>query len=462
MEFIPYEDIQVRASLGTVKDYTKTGTQIYQEPKVDYSILLDMMRSDPVIATAFDTTVDVVMRNGYTFISKNEVERKSVIEECQEYFDDILDFDRIIRNALYQYLIYGEVFLELRRLSGKIAEVWPLETSEMAVDYDEHGRITQFVQRSFGVAKESYPIWTPDEIVYIRAKWIGSQVYSYSPLEPIGSTFTSSVYAHNYLKQIFKNLPPKMLYSLMGANDKQRKIFIENLRQSKENPAIDIVAAGNENAKITAQPLLPQFDNGLFQVLEYLREQVLMITRVPPVWVGLVNTQGAERGNSEAQIFSFMTRVYGIQRNFESHINKELMPKLGYKTISFKFNNVTEKSEESIINTAVQLFNMGASGKDIVSFLRERGIDLPKEIELKGVIEQAEEKAKQMFQNNPQGFGKIGQDDTAPSRRRENKMSQNMKSNVNQEGVSKQGEMKTKEQNMGMRSSFSEYPYLIE
>ena len=56
-------------------------------------------------------------------------------------------------------------------------------------------------------------------------KRIGSQVYPYANLEPIAKTYVSSLRAHDYLQQIFLNMPPKLMYILKNASKEQEACF---------------------------------------------------------------------------------------------------------------------------------------------------------------------------------------------------------------------------------------------
>ena len=65
--------LHTRSSRGIVRDYAMTTISGTHDPIVqpvsDYNILDRMVRNDEIISTAFDTTVDVLSRNGWDFIS---------------------------------------------------------------------------------------------------------------------------------------------------------------------------------------------------------------------------------------------------------------------------------------------------------------------------------------------------------------------------------------------------------
>ena len=61
---------------------------------------------------------------------------------------------------------------------------------------------------------------------------------SYSPLEPAAKTLTSKIWSNDYLQNVFKSLPPKMLWVLKQADKTQRRQFIENLITLYEDYAV--------------------------------------------------------------------------------------------------------------------------------------------------------------------------------------------------------------------------------
>jgi hypothetical protein len=137
-----------------------------------------------------------------------------------------------------------------------------------------------------------------------------------------------------------------MIYFIEQANKEQRELFMQNLIKAKTNPQMDIVGIGKANA----QMLQYEFSNGLIDILNYLREEVLMVTRVPKIWIGM--TSQGNRSTAEASLIPFEARVNHIQHIFESYINRELMPKLGYENLRFKFNPVSLMAEKAILSNA--------------------------------------------------------------------------------------------------------------
>jgi len=432
--FGTYEDlISLRASRGIVADYYNNYDKRQGiDPPYEYKILRDMVESDAVLGAAIDLTIDLVTVNGFDFYGKN----KRLIEEARKLFNDKLDFDQVIDNILYQMIIYGDAFLELGRTnSGKVTALYPLETTEMVIDYDEHGEIKGYIQKPQHYSRNRYIYFSPDEVIHFKLKSIGSAVYSATPFKPIFKDSASSIYANDYLKQIFRNLPPKMVYFLRGASDKQRKQFITNVRKAKTNPMLDIVATSTDAGAMESKILQYDFDNGLLKVLEYLQKRVLAITRVPPHWIGML--EGANRGIGENVTIPFETRIRKIRQKIESQINRELLPRLGLGTLEFKFNPSSFMDEKAIVEIMQRLKAINMDSDTILNYAKQRGFPL-----LPGskIVEEIKEPANSV------------EKDAYLSRNRENLKTDKMKVNLNKKGVSDEGKEKLEMAQMQTRS----------
>lgn len=455
--------IDTRSSRGLVKSSDSTSTALTNHPVTppnDYNILDRMVRNDEVISTAFDTTVDMVSRNGYDFVSKTEKNQLTTeqYELAKERFVN-LNFSEVLDNIVYSMLYYGDAFLELRYEGDTISELHVLETTEMRIVHDRHGEIQWYVQRPFDMGglssselsskEREAGIWfPPDTIIHFTMKKVGSQVYSQTPLEPVGRVWSTKISAHAYLFDAFRNLPPELMMHLKGANKVQQEDFMSMLQRRKQMPGFIPVTFGSENSALQIEQTQFNPAQSLLEVLEYLREAVLMITRVPPVWIGLVNSDGANRGNSEAQIFSFETRIRKIQQKIQDKLNRELMPKLSLDGLEFNFNPISSKDEKDVVQNAAVMKSMLVKPEAIVRYLKRNGIT---DIEVDDFIDPIEQQ-QQMMEAGNAGLGggnQTSRNQLSPSRKPSDKDS--MKSNLGRTGVSEDGAAKTEEKNAKLR-----------
>ena len=417
MEVINYNELlDIRASSGVVKDYSRpTGAADTIEPPQVNEILLDMVRSDPVLWTALDLTVDMVTFNGFDLIGGNE----QLIKKAKKVLHEDLDFDTVLKNIVWQMLIYGDAYLEIVRgkTSGEVKELHALESSEMSIKYDQHGEVEKYVQRPKGVTNpQNFIDFPAKKIIHFKMFDIGSRVYSYNSFEPLVKSYNTKVFANHFLQGLFRNLHPKMVYFLKNANKENRRLFIDNLIRAKTNPAMDIVGLGEAEVKL----LQYDFNSGLMDILEYLRTDVLMTTRVPKAWLGI--SDGANRSTAESVVIPFETKVKNIQKIVATTTNRQLLPELNFETLTYEFNPVSLMEEKSIFQNA-QVFSslQIETGKEhpVITYLKDKGITLPTDAK---IINQTE-KDKDMFE----------------SRQRENEKTDTMDTEINRKGVSEAG-----------------------
>ncbi len=424
MEVFEHTDdsvFNIRASLGLVRDWNSVSEPSGQEPENittgAYKIFERMWKNDTVINLAFDKIIEVTTNNGFMFVPRDgklNATREKEIALARKLFLDELNFDEVLDNLLYQMCIYGDAYLELRRLrqQGEVHELHPLETMEMRIDYDKHGAIQKFIQTPLNSGDSDRTIdFAPENVVHFRYKWVGSRVYSHQPLEPVAREWETRRKANQYLQGIFKNLPPKIMYTLINASKSQKYEFENNVIRAKTNPAVDLIAATGQGGGADAKMLKYDFDSGLQEILKYLRQEVLIVTGIPPVWIGILDSQ---RGDSEAQIMGFEMKIRKFQQKIESQINRKLMQELGFPNLLFKFPPISLKAEKSIAEVARQFRDMGMNEKGLMSYLSKHGFDFPQGTKFESPME----KNKDMM----------------PSREKDNKQTKDKSNNLDQTG----------------------------
>lgn len=412
----------IRSSLGYIKDWNYSDGRGQEPLNIEtgaYNTFMDMWKNDTVISLAFDKIVEVTTYKGFGFVprdGKYNISREKEIRNAEDAFMNDFNFDEVMDNLIYQMCIYGDSYLELRRNSnGVVYELHPLETTEMRIEYDEHGSVLYYTQKPQNSPKGIDVVrFDKENIIHFRMKWVGSRLYSHAPLESIAREWTTRRYANEYLKQIFRNLPPKILWSLVNASESQKRKFQNNVIEAKSNPARDVFASVGREGSVSAQILQYGFDNGLKEILKYLRQEVLIVTGIPPVWIGILESQ---RGDSEAQIMGFEMKIRKLQQKFESCVNKELLPALGFNNLLYKFKPISLKTEKSIAEVARQFRDMGMNQEGIMYYLRDNGFMFPKDTRL----EDPKEKSIDLMQ----------------SRERDNKQTKDMKNDKTQDGVGK-------------------------
>lgn len=424
------EEIQVRESMGLVKDIYDPAVAVRQ-PLSAYQTMLDLIHSDTTLATAYDIVVDFATYRGYDFTGGSKTNR----DELRDTFND-LNFRQVSPNLLYSMCYYGDGFLELRKNNSRIPnELWVLETTEMRIIYDIHGKVEGYVQRPFTLQGLTEPqilklegkiekpnkgiFFKPEDVLHFRMKWIGSQVYSYNPNEPISTPASTKLYAGNYLMNIFLNMPPRYVAHLAGINKSDYKLAKQEFRSTKTNykKTIAFSRSNDPQSKLQIQKIDAPYDRELIEIIKWLNNEILKVTRVPRSWV---EESGVEnRGVTEAEQRPFDVRIQAIHHNIlEPTINRGLLRALGHskkpkgsseKTV-FRFNEISRKGETEILQNAGLLRDMGLKPKALTKYLDERGIlgldetdfeedQLKKNMELNESRQRMDKSAQDMTQN---------------------------------------------------------------
>lgn len=446
-------EIGIRESRGLVKDIYDP-TSAIREPLSEYRTMLDLIHSDNTLATAFDIIVDFATYRGFDFIGGTKIRR----DELRTLFDD-LNWQQVQTNLLYSMLYYGDAFLELRRNnSNKPNELWVLETTEMRIKFDKNGKVEGYIQRPFkldGLTEQEVLdkeqtmgiFFKPEEVIHFRMKWIGSQVYSYNPNEPMLTEAKTKIYSSNYLYNIFINMPPRYVAHLAGISTKDFVGAKKEFQSTKTNykKTIAFSRSSDPASKLQLQKIDPPYDKTLIDIIKWLNQEMLKVTRVPRSWVEESGTEN--RGVTEAEQRPFDVRIGAIHNNMiEPMINMKLLPSLGYskkptgseKKLRFKYNEISRKGETEILANATSLQAMGLKPLALKRYLDDRGI--------LGIDEDDFQDLNAMKAGV--GMSTAKDKDSFPSRKRMNKSIDDMTQNRNEAGVSDEGGKKIQQEAM--------------
>ena len=443
------DTIQLRESRGLVKDVYDPVIGVKQ-PLSEYRTMLDLVHRDPTLSAAFRIIVNFATYRGFDFIGGTKSER----DKFRKIFED-LNFNQVLTNLLYSLCYYGDAFLELRRNKTKaIDELWSLETTEMRIIYNENGKVRGYMQRPFNMQnlteeqilkKEKEVVldaagkeildpitkepktqgifFEAEEVIHFRMKWIGSQVYSYNPNEPIATIASTSLFAGNYLMNIFINMPPRYVAHLAGIGQRDFNAAKREFQSAKTNfkKTIAFTRSSDPQSKLELKKIDPPYDKELIEILKWLNNEMLKVTGVPRSWIEESGTEN--RGVTEAEQRPFDVLIMSIHRCvLQPNLDKQLLPKLrASPKVKFRFNEISRKGEKEILENVRVLKEMGLKSEAIIRYLDERGI--------LGLDPDDFEELEDM--------GGLSKDkDSFPSRQRMNKSMEDMTQNRNEAGVS--------------------------
>ena len=333
----------------------------------------------------------------------------------------------------------------------------------MRIIYDNHGKVQGYVQRPFGISgltdeeilelegTQANPnqgiFFKPEEVIHFRMKWIGSQVYSYNPNEPLSQVASTKLYAGNYLMNIFINMPPRYVAHLAGVSLTDYNNAKLDFQSAKTNykKTIAFTRSSDPNSKLTMNKIEPPYDTLLIDIMKWLNGEIIKLTRVPRTWVE--GSQNENRGVGESLQFPFEAHITFIHRVIiEPLINRVLLKQLeggkeikekpkaeskgkesksNLKKIKFRFNEISKKGETETLQNAGLLRDMGLKPEALVNYLDERGI----------LGTDPDDFEEQQFAKNME---------LNPSRQRMDKSTDSMTQNRDESGVSNSKDVKRK------------------
>ena len=113
---------------------------------------------------------------------------------------------------------------------------------------------------------------------------------------------------------------------------------------------MDVIAQGEA---FDVKMMEVNFQSAFVEILTYLQKEILMITRVPPHWIGILD--GANRGIGENVVIPYETKIKKMQQKVASQINRSLMPMLKLSNVEFKWNAISLLDEKEVITNMAQL-----------------------------------------------------------------------------------------------------------
>jgi len=357
-------EIDIRTSRGIVKDWNLGQNNKVQEPIANYDILLDMFRNDEIVARCSEIISEWGSYRGFDFIRGTKSQRDKARKKFKE-----LKLQSILPNILLTQVIYGDTFIEKRKKNGKLDELFVLETTSIKIKYDKHGKVEKYIQNENTVDEVPF---TADQIIHIPSIQIGSNVYSYTPFEPIASGYATKKYGENYIKDILINMPPMLKAHLKGASKEQRAILKAEIQRVKVAKARTLVSYGTESSDLDLEIISPDFKNGILEILNWFETKVLRRFGVPAVWVQKVDTDN--RGNAEATIRPFEVKICSMHQGIAQKFNQELLPDLKLGEVALKFNLISDKIEAEVMGNVMLMKEMGLKPEALIRYLDDRGL----------------------------------------------------------------------------------------
>lgn len=334
----------------------------------DYNLkrIMEIVRQDPTIVAAISTLADKVMEPGWFLYGQDKRSRlKQAEQEMRK-----LRLDKIVRETLFQLLVFNNAFIEVVRVGdAKAKELHVLQTDTIEINIDEHGEVLGYVQTTV----QGQVTWKPEEIVHIRAEsLVTNNEWGDINLRTLWTAAALSFHIKKFLLWQFETNQFRPLLNIKDATEPQIKRFLSFLKDSEK----DIRKILPIEGEVEIQHLMQEMDyDKLVNILNKLDSEKLMLLQVPPIAVGLPDN--SNRSNSDSQNNSLNTRVHALQRIIETEFGYELFPRMGYEKVSLRFNIVDLLTTKQVMEVAGKMKDAGMKESIIKEFMEQHGWDMP-------------------------------------------------------------------------------------
>jgi hypothetical protein len=371
----------VRASDGFVKDFPKGSTSVQNAPNISesqFDLFKELYDSDSIVRASIEVTAEESIKNKGYFSGS-----KSAINSAQELFDRI-DFYELAEAHVRGKSLYGNDYVAANYGDDGQLEFHNLETSQIFIGYDAHGKILWYGQNlvhgidplnSALTTQNFQKIWMPEDVHFSPLIRLGSRINSIIPLLPAMRALNIRQNAHFYIDSVFKNFRPQTIYSVENnISPDQVKSLAEAIRAADKDPSKKILSVGE--LKVATSGMY-EFNADMVAILNYVRQEVLSVNRTPGSYISI--TDNSNRGISEMEAAAFQAHLLKMQRGIEKLANWIL--KKAKINATFKCKPPSIKSQTDIIDQAKKLRDMGYGDETITPFLYENGINIPEEAE---------------------------------------------------------------------------------
>lgn len=386
---------------------------------------LYIFKNDPEVNTAITVRVNAIMASGYTIEGNARSSLDKGIKLLKRYGFN----KKLLRKILYNLILYDHVFIEVDKEARDLKVV---ETSDMEIIHDKHGNIERYIQKAPTGEEIEF---STDEIVYIKTTDISSSLWGVTRLEALRKTVLIKGFIEQHLLSLSSRFAWRDYMRFSDMSDEEIKSalsYLKNISERPDQPFVLKAREGNFEVGKLRDPREVEYFLGL---LNYLRQQIFMLLRVPPIVVGLPDN--SNRSNSDAQIKTFNIENQSIRDLVQESFNEELFPKMGVGYVEFSWNPIDKRSEKDDIEIAERLINMGAKPSKVEEFLRKTGLELPE-----GELFKEDVKPKKS-------------EDLFPSRQRKDKTEMSTQIGTGEDGT-------TREDQLVMKSKYWVYDAYVE
>lgn len=289
-------------------------------------------------------------RKGFELVDKNGEELKkenAVYKETTLILNSQKPWRKLKSETVRDMYVTGNAFWELVKNTqgSKITGINRIDPRTIAIVATEHGDIVRYVQKVGGKTV----IFEVEDVIYFKMDSDPQyEIFGFSPLESILLDVRTDVSASISNYAFFKNNAQPAAYYLLdpALDDKEQNTAIENIKnqfKGAENRHKSAVLGGVKDIKTVS---VTQKDMEFLAGRAFSTDKICAAFGVPKFMLGYTEKVNYQNSVSIMSVFADNT-ITPAEEDFAGMITDELLPALGFKGYSFRFNpqNVAEEKE---------------------------------------------------------------------------------------------------------------------
>jgi len=353
---------------------------------INVDTLYRTIRASPEVMACFMAIIEDIMADGWRFrsISKSKRTGNKAINNAQE-FSKKARFFKKLTDAGFDFLGTGNGYIlklsvEEEKLKTLITamtknvarkmkvkfdknkilklvkqnlgtdmpkDLQVLKSSTMKTNFDKTGKIMSYSQK---VGSETR-VYSPKDIIHLRALSIGGQPYGFTPLEPLLSDIATLIFAKEFAGKFFENdgMPTFMINmpkeSPNGRNYKNLKKELKELKKKKQKYRT-MITTGEINVD-----QISKFNKDLeySKLIAHFTQLVFTALGVPPRRVHFtLDKRVGDISSVGKEDTGYWKKISFTQKAFEEVLNADLWNSFGVEMTFKRGYKIDEMREAEI------------------------------------------------------------------------------------------------------------------
>ena len=381
-----------KASRGTLSDYVLNAPHEYGQPRpraADINGLIspermrEIVQKTPTPAACVNATIDFAI--GVPGVVKSTDPSQKPSSRKVKYLTNLLNRPnpndsrvQFLRQVMTDLVTIGWAAVEIERdASGHIANLWPLDSARLYVDFDEHGTVLGYDMLNisgFPIAAPQDPqhAWVPEDIIFFR---LSPQTNSLYPSSRIQQIFPAAVIENLMLafigQRFTDNNIPYGVFDLgdLTPDEIKKSITMWNA-QARDNHRILITGSKGGSKWFPFGYALKELEaKELLQAIQQYQMGVMGVTKNE-----LGDSESVNKSNGYNLSYTFKKRAIEplLSEIWGTLTKRIVVEELGWDDVEWGYHEIDSRDE--LLQAQIDDTYLKMGGETINSVLNRRGL----------------------------------------------------------------------------------------